>query len=307
MGAFSEIDIDQQCGESCESPVEAFQLEQAIQEPIGLSEAGQARFEDDAKQQAEADAAPQELEKLMKEAPPAESPQQPAEEADEDTDRRAHEESEAKRKAEWEAARAAKKAQQEEQIQRIAAMGEDELLSASAKRINEETERLTRRNMKEYVAEHIQTLCLDDLEFARLTMHPCKSFMHCIWYINRKAREYLEQEMKDNGMQQPYGVNGMYGGDVPDDLVYQWAEDYYRDMDAQEDKDEDEEFKPEPYTGPISSKAQKKASGKKAAGKKAAAPKKAEKPPESKPDEKEPADEDQISLGDFLEVAGKAS
>lgn len=181
-------------------------------------------------------------------------------------------------------------------------MSEDELLAASAKRINEETERLTRRNMKEYVAEHIQTLCLDDLAFAKLTMHPRKSFMHCIWYINRKAREYLEQEMKDNGMQRPYGVNGMYGGDVPDDLVYQWAEDYYRDMDAQEDKDEDEEFKPMPYTGPSGSKARKKA-----AGKKTAAPKKVEKPPEPKPEKKSPADEEQLSLGDFLDAAGKAS
>ena len=244
----------------------------------------------------------QEMKKLMQEKAPAEGPAQPAEEADPDQARKAHEEAEAKRKAEWEAKQAAKKAQQEEQLQKIAAMSEDELLAASAKRINEETERLTRRNMKEYVAEHIQTLCLDDLAFAKLTMHPRKSFMHCIWYINRKAREYLEQEMKDNGMQRPYGVNGMYGGDVPDDLVYQWAEDYYRDMDAQEDKDEDEEFKPTPYTGSSGSKARKKGTGKKTA-----APKKVEKPPEPRPAEKTPADEEQLSLGDFLDVAGKAS
>ena len=307
MGAFSEIDIDQQCNESCESPVETFQLEQAIRESPGSSENGRVQFEDDAQQQAEADAAPREMEKLMKVRSQAELLQQHVEEADEDQARKTHEESEAKRKAEWEAARAAKKAQQEEQLQKITSMGEDELLAASAKRINKETERLTRRNMKEYVAEHIQTLCLDDLEFARLTMHPRKSFMHCIWFINRKAREYLEQEMKDNGIQRPYGVNGMYGGDVPDDLVYQWAEDYYRDMNAEEDKDEDEEFKPKPYTGPTSSKSPKKTSEKKSADRKTAVLKKAEKSPEPKPDEKEPVDDDQISLGDFLEVAGKAS
>lgn len=302
MGAFSEIDIDQKFGDNNGVSIESFQLEQETHEQPNTAQGAQVRFEDDALQQAESDAAPQEMKKLMQEKAPAEGPAQPAEEADPDQARKAHEEAEAKRKAEWEAKQAAKKAQQEEQLQKIAAMSEDELLAASAKRINEETERLTRRNMKEYVAEHIQTLCLDDLAFAKLTMHPRKSFMHCIWYINRKAREYLEQEMKDNGMQRPYGVNGMYGGDVPDDLVYQWAEDYYRDMDAQEDKDEDEEFKPMPYTGPSGSKARKKA-----AGKKTAAPKKVEKLPEPKPAEKTPADEEQLSLGDFLDVAGKAS
>ena len=302
MGAFSEIDIDQKFGDNNGVSIESFQLEQETHEQLNTAQGAQVRFEDDALQQAESDAAPQEMKKLMQEKAPAEGPAQPSEEADPDQARKAHEEAEAKRKAEWEAKQAAKKAQQEEQLQKIAAMSEDELLAAAAKRINEETEQLTRRNMKEYVAEHIQTLCLDDLEFTKLTMHPRKSFMHCIWYINRKAREYLEQEMKNNGMQQPYGANGMYGGDVPDDLVYQWAEDYYRDMDAQEDKDEDEEFKPMPYTGPSGSKARKKA-----AGKKTAAPKKVEKPPEPKPEKKSPADEEQLSLGDFLDVAGKAS
>ena len=302
MGTFSELDVDQQFGDNSGDSIELFQLVQEAHEQPSTAQGAHARFEDDALQQAESDAAPQEMKKLMQEKAPAEELPQPSEEADPDQARKAHEEAEAKRKAEWEAKRAAKQAEQEKQLQRIAAMSEDELLSASAKRINEETERLTRRSMKEYVAEHIQTLCLDDLELAKLTMHPRKSFMHCIWYINRKAREYLEQEMKNNGMQQPYGVNGMYGGDVPDDLVYQWAEDYYRDMDAQEDKDEDEEFKPKPYTGPSGSKVRKKA-----AAKKTAAPKKVEKLPEPKPEKRAPADEEQLSLGDFLEVAGKAS
>lgn len=296
MGAFSEINIDQQCGEN-----DVFRLEQEPLEQPDQAQEAQIRFEDDALQQAEADAAPQEMAKLMKGEAPPPALSKPTEEVDEDKARKAHEEAEAKRKAEWEARRAVKKAEQEKQLRKIAAMSEEELLAASAKRLNEETERLTRRNMKEYVSEHIQTLCLDDLEFAKLTMYPRKSFMHCIWYINRKAREYLEQEMKDNGMQRPYDTNGIYGGDVPDEIVYQWAEDYYRDTDAPEDK-EDDQFEAKPYAGPVSSKSRKKA-----AAQKASVPKKAEKPQEVKVEEKEPVDENQISFGTFLKAAGKAS
>lgn len=39
---------------------------------------------------------------------------------------------------------------------------------------------------------------------------------------------------------------GGYGGDVPDELCYQWAEEYFRDLDVKEDKtDEDEKFVPD--------------------------------------------------------------
>ena len=208
MGAYSEIDIDMKYGDGTEQPVEAFSLGPEEKE-LGQE---QIRFEDEDAQRAEADAAPQELKKLMGEEKPPKQDTAPAvpsvtDEAEAEA-RRAHEEAEAKRKAEWEAQREARKAAEEKQLQKVAAMGEEELLMASAKRINAETERLTRRNMKEYLAEYLQTLCLDDLEFARLTMHPSKSFMHCIWYINRKAREYLEQEMKDNGFKPE---NGIYG------------------------------------------------------------------------------------------------
>ena len=53
--------------------------------------------------------------------------------------------------------------------------------------------------MKECISEHIQTLCLEDPAFARKALHPRKTMIHCIWYINRKAKEFVEQEMKDNG------------------------------------------------------------------------------------------------------------
>ena len=70
--------------------------------------------------------------------------------------------------------------------------------------------------------------------------------IHCIWYINRKAREYAEREMKDNGFKPE---NGVYGCDVPDDLCYSWAEDYFNDPNAKEDEEKEEKFVPKPYSG----------------------------------------------------------
>ena len=153
--------------------------------------------------------------------------------AEEDEKRRAHEEAEAKRKAEWEARQQAKKAAEQEQLDKLAAMSDDEVMMASTRRIGADTERLTRRNMKECISEHIQTLCLEDPAFARKAMHPRKTMIHCIWYINRKAKEFVEQEMKDNDLKPE---NGIYGCDVPDDLCYQWAEEYFNDPNAKEDE-----------------------------------------------------------------------
>ena len=164
----------------------------------------------------------------------------------EDSGRKAHEEAESKRKAEWDAKQNAKKAAEEARLAQLAAMSDEEIMMASTQRISTETERLTRRNMKECVAEYIQTICLDDPTFARKVMHPRKSMIHCIWYINRKAREYAEREMKDNGFKPE---NGVYGCDVPDDLCYSWAEDYFNDPNAKEDEEKEEKFVPKPYSG----------------------------------------------------------
>lgn len=167
--------------------------------------------------------------------------------AQDDTQKRkAHEESEAKRKAEWEAKQAAKKQAEEAALQKLATMSDDEAIAASVKRISTDTERLTRRNMKECVAEHIQELCRKDTAFARRTIHPQKSMVKCFKYITRMAKEYVKQEMEDNDIQ-PDGDG--YGCDVPDGLCYQWAEDYFNATDAPEDQEKEEKFIPKPYTG----------------------------------------------------------
>lgn len=185
--------------------------------------------------------------------PPVEAqdaaPAQPAgtKEVDKDADeaarRKAHEEAEAKRKAEWEAKQQQKKEAEKLALAKLDTLSGDELLAASLKRVGDDTEKLTRRSMKECVAEHIQTLCLSDPAFARKVMHPRKSMIHCIWYINRKAREFIEQELKDNDFPKE---NGVYGSDVPDGLCYQWAVDYFNDPNAKEDEEKEEKFVPQP-------------------------------------------------------------
>lgn len=181
--------------------------------------------------------------------------------AEEARKRAEHEAAEAKRKVEWEAAQQAKKAAEQEQMNRLNAMTNEDVMMESMKRVSADTEKLTRRNMKDCVSEHIQTKCLDDPEFARLVMHPRKTMVHCFWYINRKAREFIQQEMKDNDIR-PESVNGVYGSDVPDDLCYQWAEDYFRDLNAEEDKEKEEKFVAKPFNGKAASASKKPKTGK---------------------------------------------
>lgn len=221
-------------------------------------------------------------------------------EADDEAARKAHEAAEAKRKAEWEAKRRAKKEREEAALRELQAMSDQEVMKASMKRVGADTEKLTRRNMKECVSEYIQTMCLEDMAFARKVMHPRKSMLHCFWYINRKAREFVEKEMKDNDIK-PEAVNGVYGSDVPDDLCYQWAVDYYNDPDAREDQEKEEKFVPKPYYG--------RGAKNKSAAKKTSNSKKEVKKAEQKPAPKKPATEipsDQITLGDLGMFGQKA-
>ena len=191
---------------------------------------------------------------------------------DDDARRKAHEAAEAKRKAEFDAKQAEKKAARQAALDRIAAMNRADLLAASVERVAADTERLTRRNMKESVAGHIQAKCREDAAFATLVMDPAKSMVNCFQYITRKAQEYAEQEMKDNGTER----TGVYGLDVPDGLCFQWAEDYFKDENAKEDHNEDEKFVPKPY---VPASANRKTAKSKAAKKSAPAAKpKAAKP-----------------------------
>lgn len=261
MGTFSEMNIDSSIGVKEDvQEVAPFTLEQGELEPVAEN------FGDEEQQAAEAESAQAALAFLKQQeggeettgagaAKKAESPSASAEEM-----KRLHEEQEAKRKAEWEAKKAAKEEAELMAWETAVAVSDDELATTSLKRVGADTERLTHRNMKVCVAEHIQTKCLEDMDFARMVMHPRKNMVNCFKYIRRQARAYAEQEMKEND-EKP--VNGIYDTDVPDGLCYKWAEDYFNDLDAEEDKDKDDQFVPKPYTGPKPKKAPAKKSEKK--------------------------------------------
>ena len=211
--------------------------------------------------------------------PPKQEPQ--AEDVEEARKKAEFDAAEAKRKAEWEAKQAQKKLREQQELDRLAAMSDDDVMQASMNRVSQDTERLTRRNMKLCVMEDVQTECLADPAFARLVMNPKKKMVNCFHYINRKAWEYLEQEMRDNG-EKPMG--GGFGGDVPDELCYEWAREYFRDADAKEDAEPEEKFVPKTYNGKVS----------KAGKVKKDKPKKVAPKPAPKP-----ADEEQLTFGDF--------
>lgn len=179
----------------------------------------------------------------------------------EDEKRRVHEEAEAKRKSEWEAK---KKARDEEILlawEEALDVTAEQLTEKSLKRIGDMTERLTRRNMKECVKEHLQMLCYENEKLARNVMHPKKSMINCFKYINRKALEYLKQFQEESG-EKP--IDNVIGGDIPDDLCYQWAEEYFMDLNAEEDKTEDDkEFVPQPYRSTSTARSTKKKPAKK--------------------------------------------
>ena len=141
--------------------------------------------------------------------PPKPEPQ--AEDAEEARKKAKFDAAEAKRKAEWEQKQREKAEAEQAAWENAVAMGDDEVMMASMKRVGDDAERLTRRNMKQCVTEHIQTKCLSEPEFARQVMHPRKNMIRCFRYITRKAKEFAEQEMKDND-EKP--IAGGYGCDV---------------------------------------------------------------------------------------------
>lgn len=101
-------------------------------------------------------------------------PEPQAEEAEEARKKAEFDAAEAKRKAEWEAKQAQRKLREQQELDRLAAMSDDDVMQASMNRVSQDTERLTRRNMKLCVMEDVQTECLADPAFARLVMNPKK-------------------------------------------------------------------------------------------------------------------------------------
>ena len=279
MGIFSELDLENQ-----QEKTDKYSF------PSAQAQTLQAHLIQQHEQKKAAAAAEKPNTEPVAEPAPAKEPEQEDAAAAEAEKRRQHEEAETKRKAAWERQQQEKRAAEQVALAKIEQMSEAELIKASMKRMKKETERLTRRNLKECVSEYVQTLCLSDPAFARMVMHPRKSMAHCLQYINRKAREYLLAEMKDNGMEPQQ--NGIYGGDVPEDTCYDWAEEYYRDANAKEDEVMEETFVPKSYlrTGSARTKRQPKKE------KPAAKPAPVIQMPKAEPEPKE----EQVSMFDMV-------
>lgn len=211
--------------------------------------------------------------------------------ADEEAERRAaHEAAEDQREADFHARMEAKQKAVQEQIDRVRTMTNEEAMNAAIQRTGADTEKLVRRNMKEMVTEYIQTLCIEDSAFARLALHPRKSMIRCFQYINRKAFDYVQDEMKANGITPGPGMQ-TYGADIPDDVCYQWAEEYFRDPTVKEDEEQEEQFVRKPYPGKTTSQPKKKTEKKKA-----------EKKPDKKTELPSDAEGGQISFGQMALV-----
>lgn len=157
----------------------------------------------------------------------------------------AFEAEEAKRKAEFDA----KKAKKDEEIQieweLNTMLTPDELLAAAKEKIATGVERITRRNMKESVAAYIIKLSQESEDLSRYILHPEKDIVKCYRYINRKALGYAEEQMKLTG--ETPDKNGVFGIDIPDDICYMWAKEYYSSTDIPEDHEDEEKFEPRTY------------------------------------------------------------
>ena len=125
------------------------------------------------------------VDSFSEEFEPAEpqKPDQQAEAAEEARKKAEFDAAEAKRKADWEAKQAQKKLREQQELDRLAAMSDDDVMQASMNRVSQDTERLTRRNMKLCVMEDVQTECLADPAFARLVMNPKKKMVNCFHYV----------------------------------------------------------------------------------------------------------------------------
>ena len=111
-----------------------------------------AEQRDEQRQEAEA----VEAQKVLQQMQTAESVEEKSAppEPTEDEKRRAHEEAEAKRKAEWEAKKRAREEAEQAAWENAVAMDDNQLLQASVKRLGDDAERVTRRNMKQCVTEY---------------------------------------------------------------------------------------------------------------------------------------------------------
>ena len=96
-----------------------------------------------------------------------------------------------------------------------------ENINKAIEKLDKEFESLTRRGMIDSVMEYLSSYCFDNPDFTKNILNEDKDLKDCLKYITRKASDYLKDASSafttDNG----------YGGEVPDDLCYEWSVEYY--------------------------------------------------------------------------------
>lgn len=109
----------------------------------------------------------------------------------------------------------------------------DAQIKNAIEKISDASEKITRRNMKIQVSEFIKVRCHSNPNFAALILNPKKNLVNCFKYINRMAMEWIKEDAKARGEE----LHGQIGGDVPDDIVFDWSIEYFQKIDLPEDEE----------------------------------------------------------------------
>lgn len=88
--------------------------------------------------------------------------------------------------------------------------------------------------MTEQVQAYLEQHASEDEVFAYKMRNPKKSIKNCIKFIAQKAMAYMEKHKEE------YEMENGYGGDVPDEICYGWANHYYDENDLEVDMTEEE-------------------------------------------------------------------
>lgn len=88
--------------------------------------------------------------------------------------------------------------------------------------------------MTEQVQAYLDKHASEDAVFAEKMRNPRKSIKNCIKFIAQKAQEYMEKHKEE------YEMDRGFGGDIPDEICFGWANHYYDESGLEIDMTEEE-------------------------------------------------------------------
>lgn len=179
------------------------------------------------------------------------SSQSDSEEEQEKQRRAEHEAKEAARKAEFDERQRRKQEEKAQARQAVLAMTDAEVIAAAVKKIEDYKKDFLKdfngdENggvMEIEVVKPLKAGCQCDTDFARLVMNPEKSLENCFRYMGTQAynlkKEDIQKRIQSGAS---YAVFAF-----PPNLCFQWAVNYFKDLEAAEDKEPEEKFIPHHY------------------------------------------------------------